>query len=74
MIERHEVIATDRDVLGGVPVFRGTRVPVRSLLDYLAAGSTLSEFLSESPSVSREQAQAVLDLASEALTAGASSS
>ncbi len=74
MIERHEVIATDREVLGGVPVFRGTRVPVRGLLDYLAAGGTLGEFLKDFPSVSQEQAQAVLDLASEALTASASPS
>ena len=74
MTERHEVIDANPEVLGGVPVFRGTRVPVRSLLDYLAAGGTLTEFLDDFPTVSREQAQAVLDIASEALTAGAGSS
>lgn len=74
MTERHEVIAANPEVLGGVPVFLGTRVPVRSLLDYLAAGGTLTEFLDDFPTVSREQAQAVLDLASKALTAGAGSS
>jgi len=73
MIERNDVITSDREILGGVPVFRGTRVPVRSLLDHLAAGATLDAFLHDFPSVSREQAQALLDLASEALTAGASS-
>jgi uncharacterized protein (DUF433 family) len=74
MTTREEVIATSPEVLGGVPVFRGTRVPVRGLLDYLAAGGTLTEFLEDFPSVSADQAQAVLDLASEALTAGAGSS
>jgi uncharacterized protein (DUF433 family) len=73
MIERNDVITSDREILGGVPVFKGTRVPVRSLLDHLAAGATLDAFLKDFPSVSREQAQALLDLASEALTAGASS-
>ncbi len=71
MTDRNEVISSGPDIQGGVPVFRGTRVPVRALLDYLASGGTLSQFLDDYPSVSREQAQAVLELASEALTAGA---
>ena len=62
---------SDPDILGGVPVFVGTRVPVSALLDYLAAGQTLAAFLDDYPTVSQAQAQAALDLAREALTAGA---
>ena len=50
-------------VLGGTPVFRGTRVPVRTLLDYLEAGQPLDEFLTDFPTVTREQAVGVLELA-----------
>ena len=50
-------------ILGGTPVFVGTRVPVRTLLDYLEAGDDLGEFLDEFPSVTREQAVAALELA-----------
>jgi len=50
------------DVLGGTPVFAGTRVPVQTMLDYLAAGQRLAEFLDNFPSVTREQAAAVLEL------------
>ena len=74
MIDQSEVLISDPDVLGGTPVFRGTRVPVRALLDHLAAGGTLSSFLEDYPSVSFEQAQGVLELAREALSAGAPSS
>ncbi|KAB2930943.1 MAG: DUF433 domain-containing protein [Candidatus Contendobacter sp.] len=49
------------EILSGVPVFIGTRVPVRSLFDYLEGGDTLEEFLHQFPSVKREQAIAVLD-------------
>lgn len=49
--------------LGGVPVFRGTRVPVKSLFDHLRAGDSLEAFLDDFPGVTREQAQAVIDLA-----------
>jgi hypothetical protein len=51
-------------VLGGLPVFRGTRVPARALLEYLAAGDSLETFLDDFPSVRREQALALLELAS----------
>jgi uncharacterized protein (DUF433 family) len=64
----------DREILGGAPVFPDTRVPVRSLLDHLAGGGTLSTFLEDYPSVSREQAQAALEFARDALAAGAGSS
>jgi uncharacterized protein (DUF433 family) len=50
------VIVKDRDILGGVAVFRGTRVPFQSLLDYLESGQSLDEFLDDFPTVSREAA------------------
>ena len=65
------VVRIDPNVLGGTPVFAGTRVPVKNLLDYLAAGDSLERFLEHFPSVSREQAVAALELAKEFLTARA---
>jgi uncharacterized protein (DUF433 family) len=65
------VIHSDPDILGGTPVFVGTRVPVRTLLDYLEAGEPLGEFLEDFPTVTREQAIAALRLAGEALAAHA---
>lgn len=67
------VVHSDPDILGGIPVFMGTRVPVKTLLDYLEAGDSLDEFLDHFPSVSREQAISVLELAKEMLTAYAHS-
>ena len=64
-----QLIVTSPDVLGGTPVFAGTRVPVRNLTDYLEAGETLDEFLTDFPSVSRQQAVAFLEQAKEALLA-----
>ncbi len=63
------VIHSDPDILGGTPVFMGTRVPIKTLLDYLEAGDSLNEFLDHFPSVSREQAIAALELAKETLIA-----
>jgi uncharacterized protein (DUF433 family) len=63
------VVHSDADILGGTPVFVGTRVPVKTLLDYLEAGDSLEVFLDHFPSVSREKAIAVLELAKEMLTA-----
>jgi uncharacterized protein (DUF433 family) len=63
------VIHRDPEILGGTPVFAGTRVPFQSLIDYLAGGDSLDEFLRQFPSVTREQAQAALALAREALEA-----
>jgi uncharacterized protein (DUF433 family) len=57
--------------MGGTPVFRGTRVPVQTLLDYLEAGHSLAEFLDDFPSVTREQAIAVLEHAKNLLLADA---
>ncbi len=61
------VVHSDPDILGGTPVFVGTRVPVRALLDYLEAGDSLHEFLEDFPSVSREQAVAALERAKQVL-------
>lgn len=57
-----KVIHSDPGILGGTPVFVGTRVPVKSLYDYLEGGDSLDEFLDSFPSVSREQAVAALEL------------
>jgi uncharacterized protein (DUF433 family) len=65
------VIHSDPEILGGTPVFVGTRVPVRTLIDYLEAGQPLAEFLEDFPTVTREQAAAALRLAGEALAAHA---
>lgn len=59
------VIQRSRDVLGGTPVFSGTRVPVSTLIDYLEAGDRLSDFLKDYPSVTRKQALQVLELLKE---------
>jgi uncharacterized protein (DUF433 family) len=73
MTELREIIHSDPDILGGTPVFVGTRVPVQSLFDYLEGGDSLDEFLRQFPSVRREQAIAALDLARATLLAGARS-
>lgn len=57
----NNVITRDPDVLGGTPVFRGTRVPFQALLDYLEGGQTLDEFLEDFPTVTRETAVHVLE-------------
>lgn len=67
MSEEALVISSDPDVMSGTPVFAGTRVPFQALLDYLEAGQTLSEFLEDFPTVSREQAIAALEQAKDAL-------
>ena len=60
-----DVVERSPDVMAGLPVFRGTRVPARGLLDYLAAGDSVDTFLDDFPSVRREQAIALLELARE---------
>jgi len=57
-----QYVTTDKETAGGVPVFKGTRVAVKTLFDYLE-DSSLEEFLAGFPSVSREQAEAVIELA-----------
>lgn len=61
------VIHSDAEIMGGTPVFVGTRVPLATLLDYLEAGQPLSEFLEDFPTVTKEQAVAALEQAKEAL-------
>ncbi len=62
---RQTVIHSDPGILGGTPVFIGTRVPVKTLYDYLEAGDSLDEFLNDFPGVRREQAIAALELGRE---------
>jgi uncharacterized protein (DUF433 family) len=71
MSDSQPVFHSDPEILGGTPVFFGTRVPVHSLFDYLGGGETLDEFLRQFPSVKRDQAVAVLDLARESLLSDA---
>ena len=65
--QEQNLIVRDKDILGGIPVFAGTRVPVQTLLDYLEGGHALDEFLDYFPTVKREQAQQVLALFKRAL-------
>ena len=67
-------IHSDPDILGGTPVFIGTRVPFQTLIDYLKAGDPLAEFLDNFPTVTREQAVAALEQARDALLARANPS
>jgi uncharacterized protein (DUF433 family) len=55
------VISCSQDVMGGTPVFSGTRVPVQTLFDYLEAGETIDDFLEGFPSVTRDQIIALLE-------------
>lgn len=67
MTERNSVIHSDPEILGGTPVFVGTRVPAQALIDYLEGGHPLDKFLDHFPSVTRQQAIAALELARRAL-------
>ncbi len=62
-----DLITTDPDILGGTPVFKGTRVPVKTLFDYLERDYTLEEFLECFPSVTREMACRLLERSESAL-------
>jgi uncharacterized protein (DUF433 family) len=68
---RQSVIHSDPEILGGTPVFIGTRVLAQALLDYLEVGHPLDEFLDDFPSVTREQAVAALEEAKRVLVSGA---
>lgn len=68
---QNPVVHSDPEILGGTPVFVGTRVPLRNLIDYLEGGHSLGEFLEDFPSVSCEQAIGALEAAHEVLTASA---
>lgn len=73
MIVHEQVVHSDPEIMGGEPVFVGTRVPVYNLFDYLEAGDSLDEFLEQFPSVTREQAVAALEMAKESIVAVANS-
>ncbi len=62
-MQRERVINRDPEILGGTPVFAGTRVPVQTLVDYLTGGESLDDFLEGFPNVSREQAESFLQIA-----------
>lgn len=64
MNDLKQYITVDKEIAGGVPVFKGTRVAVKTLFDYLEDGS-LEEFLKGFPSVTRQQAETVIELAAE---------
>jgi uncharacterized protein (DUF433 family) len=69
MESKFNVIVRDPEILSGIPVFRGTRVPFKNLLDYLEGGHTLDKFLEEFPSVTRQAAIAALEHAKELVIA-----
>ena len=63
-----DIIQIDQEIMSGQPVFMGTRVPVDSLFDHLEAGISLDEFLDDFPSVTKEQAISLLEIANKMLT------
>jgi uncharacterized protein (DUF433 family) len=71
MKTRKPAVHSDPEIMGGTPVFIGTRVPFQTLLDYLEGGDTLDDFLGDFPTVTREQAITALEQAKEALFADA---
>ena len=69
MASNTDIVIRDPDILGGTPVFRGTRVPFKNLVDYLEGGHTLDEFLRQFPTVTREMAIQALEVAKDSLFA-----
>ncbi len=61
MLEKSQIISVSSEVMGGTPVFTGTRVPIQTFLDYLKAGESIYDFLAGFPIVTREQAIAFLE-------------
>jgi uncharacterized protein (DUF433 family) len=61
------VVLIDPDILSGTPCFAGTRVPVRTLWDYLKAGDRIADFLEDFPTVTHEQVDALIEIAEEAV-------
>lgn len=70
-MKQSSVVHSDPDILGGTPVFVGTRVPVQALIDYIEGGHSLEKFLDDFPTVSRELAVAALEQAKAHLLADA---
>jgi len=71
MRDLSKVVQRSPGILGGTPVFTGTRVPIQTMLDYLEAGDRLDDFLEQFPTVTRDQAVAFLEFAKEAALAEA---
>ena len=71
MLKNTSIVSTSVDVMGGTPVFTGTRVPIQTLLDYLKAGDSIDDFLDGFPSVSRAQVIALLEEAGKQLVSTA---
>lgn len=69
MKTKEQLITHSKEILGGIPVFAGTRVPIRNLFDYLETDERLDDFLEDFPSVTREQATEVLELSKSAILA-----
>lgn len=65
MVQTKPIIHSDPEIQGGVPIFVGTRVPVKTLFEYLGAGDSLDKFLHSFPTVSKEQVVAALETAQE---------
>lgn len=68
MLRVKDYIYIDKEILSGNPVFKGTRVPVQTLFDHLEKGIPLDEFLDDFPTVTRDQAVAVIEMASKLLS------
>ena len=68
MLEKSQIISISSEIMGGTPVFTGTRVPIQTFLDYLKAGESINDFLAGFPSVTKEQAIAFLEEAEKQLT------
>ena len=69
VIMKSKIISASPDVMGGTPVFTGTRVPIQTLLDYLEGGESIDDFLEGSPTVTRKQVIAFLEEAKERMVA-----
>ncbi len=67
MLEKSQIISVSSEIMGGTPVFTGTRVPIQTFLDYLKAGESIDDFLAGFPTVTREQAIAFLEEAEKQL-------
>ncbi len=61
-MKMNKIIHVDKEILGGTPVFMGTRVPVKNLFDYLEEGESIADFLDDFPSVKKEQMHSVLQM------------
>lgn len=70
MVNIRNYISIDPEILGGQPVFKGSRVPIETLFDHLEKGISLDEFLSDFPTVSKDQAIAVIDIAGKIMSSG----